>query len=153
MLKEAARERRDNPAPKVRKPIGRKKFGKAYRHGAPGKEMMDAWFLDRRSEMTGFCQCGCGRRSSKYEDDHYKASAAHILSQRLFLSVAAHPFNFIEMNFWDGCHTNMDDRSVELWPNMECWEEIVRRFAIIYPCIAPAEVRYIPDVLLKTLSI
>lgn len=153
-LKAAAQFRKDNPQPKGRKGSARSgSRAVAGNPGAPSKEMMDAWFLDRRTEMTGYCQCGCGLTSSKYEDTNYKSSIAHILPKRLFPSVAAHPLNWIEMNFWDGCHTNMDDRGVELWPNMECWPVIVYRFARIYPHIAPAEIRHIPDVLLKTLSL
>lgn len=110
---------------------------------------LEQWFLDRRKEMTGVCECGCGKPSSKKDDQWFKSSIAHILPKSKVKSVATHPLNWIEMNHWDGCHTNMDNKGSDLWPNMACWDIIVQRFLLMYPSINPKERRHIPQVLQK----
>jgi hypothetical protein len=97
------------------------------------------WFKARRREMVGVCQCGCARKSSKFEDDNFHASACHILPQRLFESVALHPLNCVERNFWEGCHTNMDNQSMDKWPMFADWEDIKERFYILAPLLTDQE--------------
>lgn len=99
---------------------------------------MKTWFADRDRELTGICGCGCGQRSSKGTPDS-KASAAHILPKKMFPSVALHPFNFVERNFWSGCHTNMDERGMSKWPNMADWETIKTRFMVLVPFLTREE--------------
>jgi hypothetical protein len=102
---------------------------------------LDAWFKARRKELTGTCTCGCGESSSKEDDKQYKASICHIFPKAKFQSVATHKLNYIELNFWNGCHSNMDNRSMELWPNMECWPVIVARFYAIEQKLTDADKR------------
>lgn len=109
------------------------------------------WFLDRRKEMTGFCVCGCGLRSSKNDDKYFHCSVGHILKKAKVKSMALHPLNWIELNFWDGCHGNFDNRSSDLWEGMACWDEIVTKFKAMYPLIPDYEKRFIPQVLLNQL--
>lgn len=96
-----------------------------------GKSELQSWFDDRQEELTGTCQCGCGRPSSKFDKKNFRSSICHILPQRLFPSVALHPLNFVERNFWEGCHANMDNRSMDLWPNMADWDDIAARVQIL----------------------
>lgn len=105
------------------------------------------WFEARRKEMTGYCSCGCGRKSSKDDDRFYKASLAHILAKKNFESVRTHPDNWIELSFWEGHHANMDNRSSELWVKMACWPEIKRKTAILKPLIPQNELKFLPLVL------
>ncbi len=109
------------------------------------------WFLERRKEMSGFCVCGCGKWSSKRDDKYFHCSIAHILPKAKVKSVAQHPLNWIELNFWDGCHSNFDNKSSDDWENMACWDEIVWKFKQMYPLIPDYEKRWIPQVLLNTL--
>ena len=109
------------------------------------------WFLDRRKEMTGFCVCGCGLRSSKNDGKYFHCSVGHILQKAKVKSMALHPLNWVELNFWDGCHSNFDNRSSDLWEGMACWDEIVSKFKAMYPLIPDYEKRYIPQVLLNQL--
>lgn len=113
-----------------------------------------AWFLDRRKEMKGWCVCGCGNRSSKDDDRYFKYSAAHVLGKAKFPSIATHPENFIELAFWGGCHSTLDDygyaRTKETKPVL--WEIIVRKFKILFPFIAENEIKGIPDVLMEELD-
>lgn len=104
-----------------------------------GKSEKEKWFDARRKELIGVCQCGCGRKSSKHEDAHFRSSCCHILPQRLFPSVALNQYNCVERNFWDGCHSNMDNKSMELWPNFADWEDIKERFFIISPLLTDQE--------------
>ena len=107
------------------------------------------WFLYRRKELTGICQCGCGTPSSKNDDKYFHCSIAHILPKSKVKSMALHPLNFIELNFWDGCHANFDNRSSDLWEGMGCWHEIVYKFKKMYPEIPDYEKRWIPQILLN----
>lgn len=108
----------------------------------------EAWFKARRQEMTGYCSCGCGNPSSKNSEEYFRFSICHILPQRFFKSVQFNPYNWIEMAFWGGCHTNFDNRGEDRWHKLACWDEIVTRFKIIYPLTLQEERKHIPDVLL-----
>lgn len=114
---------------KKRKPI-RKSFNPKPKN-ENGLTDLQIWFEERRPEMTGVCQCGCGRKSSKYDDENFRSSICHILPQRLFPSVKLHRFNCVERNYWDGCHSNMDNKSMELWPKFADWEKIKRKFWVL----------------------
>lgn len=115
------------------------------------KVKLDLWHRARRYEATGFCQCGCGQTSSKYDDNYYKFSNCHILPKAYFESVKLHPLNCIELSYWNGCHKKFDASS-EHWDKLKCWPEIVRRFKILYPLTTPEEHRHIPVILLKTID-
>lgn len=109
-----------------------------------GETYKEAWFRARRREMTGFCKCGCGNRSSRDDEANFRSSACHILPQRNFPSIQFHPKNFIEMAFWGGCHTNFDERGSDRWTKLDCWEEIKEKFLILYPLIDQKEYQFIP---------
>jgi len=73
----------------------------------------EKWFKNRRGEMVGVCQCGCGEPSSKSDPKNFRSSICHIFPQRLFPSIQFHPVNWVERKFWatngtSACHTNMD---------------------------------------------
>lgn len=114
---------------------------------------LEKWFNDRRKEMKGFCVCGCGSLSSKNDDKYFKFSAAHVLPKKNFKSLMYHPLNFIELSYWNGCHTVFDNMGYDYCKNTkpELWKIVVERFKILYPLIAPEEHKFIPDVLLETL--
>lgn len=97
------------------------------------------WYKSRRSEMTGWCKCGCGEKSQKHNNKFFRCSACHIFPKRLFESIRYHKLNWIELAWIGGCHNNMDDGSLENWPNMECWGEMVGKIKQLDPLIAPEE--------------
>lgn len=103
--------------------------------------MKEKWFKARRKEMVGVCQCGCARPSSKKDDANFRSSCCHIFPQRLFPSVQYHKLNFVERNFWDGCHTNMDNRSMDKWPMFADWEDIKERFCQLSSLLTDEERR------------
>lgn len=117
------------PAP-IKKISDKKQAEIAEAKALQGEEdsVKEQWFQARRREMTGVCQCGCASKSSKHEDQHFRSSIAHIFPQRLFPSVQFHPLNWVERNFWDGHHTNMDNRSMNLWVNFADWDDIKAKF-------------------------
>jgi len=104
-----------------------------------GDSEMDKFFVAMRKRMVGTCQCGCGRKSSMREDDHYRASICHIFPKRIFKSIAVHELNWVERNFWEGCHGNMDNRSMDLWVNFADWEDIKERFHALAPLLTEDE--------------
>lgn len=131
--------------PKPKKPIAKvsaKKKAeveadKAARNG--GDTELQKWFNERRKELVGVCQCGCGRKSSKHEDEHFRSSICHILPQRLFKSTILHPLNYVERNFWEGCHSIFDNTSLNRWANMADFDDIKEKFKIISRCLTDAE--------------
>jgi len=113
-----------------------------------GANELERWFNDRRKEMTGTC-AHCGGRSCKDSDQYFKFSICHILPKAYFPSIATNEFNFIELCFWkNNCHGNMDNKILDLI-DMNCWDEIVTKFCLMYPNIAPNERRRIPSVLMQ----
>lgn len=109
---------------------------------------LDRWFKERRKEMTGKCH-HCGGASCRDSNQYYKFSICHILPKAYFPSVATHQYNWVELCFWNkNCHGNMDNKMLDLI-EMNCWDEIVTKFCIIYPDISLNERKRIPDVLLQ----
>lgn len=114
------------------------------------KEKLHLWHLARRYEAKGVCSCGCGQPSSKNSQNRFKWSNCHILSKSNFESVKFHPMNCVELN--ENCHQDFDNLGSDRWPNLKCWPEIVRKFKILYPLIAPKEYQFLPQILLDTLN-
>ncbi len=129
------------PPKKEVKPIAKKSVKKIQeeKDSKPEKELLDEWFADRRKELTGTCACGCGEPSQKKDDTFFRGSICHILPKSKFRSVAMHPMNFVERAMFGGCHSQMDDRSIDNWPGMEDWDNIVYRFNILEPLLTKAE--------------
>lgn len=118
---------------KSKKKLEQEKAERAERGGAD--TFKETWFKARRREMVGVCQCGCARKSSKQENDHFRSSIAHIFPKAKFESVMYHPLNWVERNFWDGCHANMDQRGLDRWPNMADWDDIKEKFFVLSPLL------------------
>lgn len=112
---------------------------------------LQRWFQDRREEMGGVCKhCGGQTEAGKVT---YQCSVCHILPKAYFKSIATHPLNFIELCFYgNSCHTNFDNSMIDLM-DLNCFDEIIRRFVIMYPFIDKKERRRIPDVLLQYVKI
>jgi hypothetical protein len=122
------------------KPVSDKRAAKEKEQkAAAGDDGMDKFFEKMRKRMVGVCQCGCARKSSKLEDDHYRASICHIFPKRLFLSITTNELNWVERNFWDGCHSNMDNRSMDRWTMFADWEDIKERFHTLAPFLTDEE--------------
>lgn len=147
------------PKPKrVKKPIA-KKSAKKLKQESEEKKLrngeqsdLDRWFNERRKEMTGYC-AHCGDKSCKNSDQYFKHSIAHLLPKSIFKSVATHKDNWIELCFWNkSCHTNYDNKTLDLI-DLNCFDEVIRKFVSMYPDIAPEERKYIPDVLLQYLEV
>ena len=102
-------------------------------------DTMKKFFEAARKRMIGVCQCGCGRKSSKDDDLNYRASICHVFPKAIFRSVATHPLNWIERNFWDGCHSNLDNQSIAKWANMADFEDIKERFHTLAPLLTDEE--------------
>lgn len=100
---------------------------------------LERWYKSRQKEMIGTCQCGCGCNSQKNDFIHFRSSAAHIFPKANFPSVMYHHLNWVERRVFGGCHTNMDDRGVKLWPNMADWEDIKEKFYVLAPLLSDEE--------------
>jgi len=127
--------------PKPPKPIAKVSAKKKQlnRAAKPEKEALDDWFDATRKSLTGTCQCGCGAKSQKNDEMYYKCSCCHILPKRIFKSVMLHPVNFVERAFFGGCHSVMDDTSMDNWPYMADWDDICVKFTIMEPYLTNEE--------------
>lgn len=136
--------------PKPKKPIKRIGDKKASEMKAAKVElgeddsMKEGWFKRRRTEMTGTCQCGCGMPSSKQDDKNFRSSICHIFPQRLFQSVQFNHLNWVERKFWategtSACHAQMDNKSMDLWPQMADWDDIKEKFLALEPLLTDEE--------------
>jgi len=130
---------------KAKKPIANKSQKKIAEEAAARDErgendtLKENWFKARRKELVGTCQCGCGAPSQKKDDMYFRHSIAHIFPKATFLSVMYHPLNYVERAFWGGCHSVMDDTSIDRWPNMADWEDIIEKFHTLAPLLTPEE--------------
>lgn len=100
---------------------------------------MDIWFKNTRKKLTGRCQCGCNKPSSKMDDRYYKHSCSHVFPKAKFDSVKTHPRNFVERAFWGGCHSVMDDTSMDRWTGFSDWENIKEIFHELAPLLTDEE--------------
>lgn len=103
------------------------------------KERLDKWFGLVRNKLTGKCQCGCGKPSSKYDDKYYRHSCAHLFPKRIFKSILDHPDNYVERAFWGGCHTQMDESSMAKWVEKADWDVIKEKFHNLAPLLTDQE--------------
>jgi len=74
--------------------VSEKRKKKLAEQNMSGDNKLDAWFIDRRKEMTGRCVF-CKGKTEKDNDETYRRSIAHLLGKRkaAFPSVATHPDN------------------------------------------------------------
>ncbi len=110
------------------------------------------WFKSRRKEMTGKCD-HCLGKSMKDDDTKYHYSVAHILPKAYFPSVATHKDNWIELCFYgNSCHTNLDTGALDLI-DLNCFDQVIKKFVAMYPSIDPSERKRIPAILLEYLNV
>lgn len=103
------------------------------------KSDMDKFFEDARKRMVGTCQCGCAKPSQKNDDTFYRHCIAHIFPKRAFKSIATHPLNWVERSFWSGCHSQMDDTSMDRWVNFADFDDIKEKFHVLAPLLTDEE--------------
>jgi len=104
-----------------------------------GETELQKWFSLQRRKLSGWCKCGCKLASSKHDDKNFRSSCCHVFPQKLFSSVALHPSNCIERNFWEGHHTNFDFQGMDKWPKMADWENIKEIFHELSPLLTDEE--------------
>ena len=130
---------------KAKKPIAKVGKKKAAENAVAKVELgedetlKEKWFKARRKEMVGTCQCGCGQPSQKKDDMYFRHSIAHIFPQRLFPSIQFHRLNWVERRFWGGCHSIMDDTSMDKWKNMADFDDIKEKFFELSPLLSDEE--------------
>lgn len=101
--------------------------------------LKEQWFKARRKELTGTCQCGCGKPSQKKDDMFFRGSCCHVFPKATFESVMYHPLNCVERAMFGGCHHNMDNNGLDKWPLMADWDDIKERFHILAPLLTDEE--------------
>lgn len=137
-----------------------KLYGKAYKHKEPyvipkksqkkiaeekkekeerGDGGLDKFFERNRAKMTGNCQCGCAQKSQKKDDTFYRGSICHIFPKKTFKSIATNDLNWVERAMFGGCHSNMDNRSISIWPMFADWDDIKEKFHQLAPLLTEQE--------------
>lgn len=107
----------------------------------------EKWFKLIRTKLTGTCACGCGNMSSKNDyinvegkvESHFRASCCHIFPKKYFESIMYHPLNFVERAFWGGCHSQMDNTSLDRWVKFKDWQDIKDKFYELAPLLTEDE--------------
>lgn len=129
------------PKKAIPKISAKKKASDALEKEARGGDdtMMEKFFKNRRKEMVGVCQCGCGKPSQKKDDMYFRHSVAHIFPKSKFESVMYNKLNWVERAFFGGCHSVMDDTSIERWPGMADWDDIKEKFHQLAPMLSDEE--------------
>jgi hypothetical protein len=123
---------------------------------------LDIWFKDRMGRLEIKCDnCGATNwwleqnKDTKIGKLKWRSCQAHLLQKRHFKSIMTHPLNGMVMGSgYSGlchCHDTYDS-SWDKASKMNIWDEVVRRFKIMYPLIQPNEQQYIPDVLLQEIN-
>ena len=118
----------------------------AYIENKPtGSLELQRWFLERRTEMKGFCQ-HCGGKTEK-DTDNFRCSIAHILEKSTVKSVATHPSNWLELCFYgNSCHTNLDNKMLDIM-DLNCFDDVIEKVTVMYTSIAQSELRRVPLIL------
>lgn len=123
-----------------------------------GDSELDLWFMMRMNTCLPQCEnCGAIKNDLKHEifKNRWKSCQAHLLPKRHFISLRAHPLNGMVLGSgFSGmcyCHDSYDS-NWDAASKMGIWQEVVRRFKIMYPLILPSEHRFIPKQLLDTLD-
>lgn len=119
--------------------VSKKRQKRMAEDSRPEDVKLDEWFIDTRGKLVGTCQCGCGSKSCKNDEMYYRCSICHIFPKAHFKSVATHPLNFVELAFWEGCHTTFDQMGPERWPNLACWDDIKAKVLVMEPYLTPEE--------------
>lgn len=139
--RDVARKNKNN-----RMAFGRK-LHEAQKEANPEKDYKETWFKNTRKKLTGICQCGCGNPSSKNDfigldgkiQSYFRSSCCHIFPKSKFPSIQYHPLNYVERAFWGGCHSFMDDTSMDRWINMADFDDIKTKFYILAPLLTDDE--------------
>jgi len=112
------------------------------------------WFVDRMGKCEPKCE-NCGKVGLFLKKPEFKvlwkSCQAHLLPKRHFKSLETHPLNGMVLGsgFSGLCHCHDTyDSSWEKAAKMPIWEEVVRRFKIMYPLITQEEHRFIPPQLM-----
>jgi len=142
-LPKEAVAKKKSPIPKVSKKKAKEIAEEKEARGEDDTQK-EKWFKVRRREMVGVCQCGCGEKSSKMDDANFRSSICHIFPKSIFESVQYHRLNWVERKFWatatsSACHSNMDNKSMDLWPNFADWDDIVAKFHELSPLLTDEE--------------
>ena len=143
------------PAKKERKPIAKvsKKKQEEMRvekEGRNGAETgLQKWYAEIMKKEEPICW-ETGHKINKNDKFAWQGSIAHVLSKKLFPSVATHPHNYLILEMYGGAHGQYDSS----WKNaqrMKVWKIALERFIMIEPDIALGERKYIPDCLMNEL--
>ena len=134
-----------------------KMFKKKKPKPRPADKKLDEFFAYMMRQKYPMCEnCGAENVFLLKEENKkiWKSCMAHLLPKRHFESIKCHPLNLMVMGSgYSGlcnCHDNYDSNWHKA-SQMKIWHEVVCRFKILYPLIAPEEHQFIPQQLLDTL--
>jgi len=123
---------------------------------------LDVWFKERMESCEVKCDnCGAtnlwlqNNKDSKFGKLKWRSCQAHLLPKRHFKSLQTHLLNGMVLGSgFSGlcnCH-DFYDSTWEKASKMNIWDEVIRRFKIMYPLITQEEQRFIPNQLLQEIN-
>lgn len=118
----------------------------------PDRDKQQDWFEAIEKKECPGTHTKCWECGDKILKAFIRAAIAHVLPKRKnqFPSVATHENNYLILGAGCGCH-NKYDKSWDDAAGMKIWSNAVEKFIEIYPWIASAERKNIPDFLLQEL--
>lgn len=132
------------------------------REASKNFQELDIWFKDRMGRLEVKCEnCGATNwwleqnKDTKVGKLKWRSCQGHLLPKRHFKSLQAHPLNGMVLGSgYSGlCHCHdFYDSSWQKAATMNIWDEVVRRFKIMYPLITSEEHRFIPPQLLQEIN-
>ena len=117
-----------------------------------GDTALQRWYKDRQKQLVGRCM-RCGEKYNHHNLTYAIAATAHVLPKRkeMFLSVATHPDNYIELGAGCGCHNWYDlQASWEEIALSPIWPLVLEKFLLFQKDITERE--KIPDVFLQEIK-
>lgn len=118
---------------------------------------LELFFSERMNRLYPQCDnCFVTKPSLLFVDKkkQWRSCQAHLLPKRHFKSIQTHPLNCMVLGsgYSGMCYCHDDyDHDWERASKMKIWDEVVRRFKILYPLTIESERRFTPKILLDTL--
>lgn len=163
ILQRAVKKQRENVAKQTQSKLKALSYeSESNKEASKNFQELDIWFKDRMGRLEVKCEnCGATNfwleqnKDTKIGKLKWRSCQGHLLPKRHFKSLQTHPLNgmVIGSGYSGLCHCHDDyDSSWDKASKMNIWEEVVKRFKIMYPLIKENEHQFIPDVLLQEIN-
>lgn len=116
------------------------------------KENLEKWYSDIafKHSIPGLGGCRCMECGEWIPEHYIRHATAHLLSKKLFKSVATHELNYLILGAGCGCHEK--SHRIDKFVTLKMWPEAARRIKIMMPLLPHDELKYVSNQLLIALD-